>query len=150
VIDALCGSVNIPRARFFTQQLGKLAGATEESKKYFKDIESYQENRLRNPIHRMLRLLFLDKSFITNGKEPDEWEFKFTSLQVMDDNEKSEIRQRMAEADNLYINNGTLSPEEVATSRFSPKGYSVDTTIDLENREEIDKEEPGEDENNEE
>ncbi len=145
VIDALCGAVNIPRARLFTQQLGKLAGATEESKKYFKDIETYQENVLRNPIHRMLKLLFLDKSFVTRGKEPDEWEFKFNSLQVMDDDEKADIREKMSKADNAYIQNGTLSPEEIAISRFSPKGYSVETTIDLGNREEIDKSEPGED-----
>jgi phage-related protein (TIGR01555 family) len=144
VKDNLCGAINIPRARFFTQQLGKLAGATEESKKYFKDIETYQENNLRNPIQRMLKLLFQDKSFITNGKEPEEWEFKFNSLQVMDDDEKSEIRQRMAQADNLYIQNGTLSPEEVAINRFSPKGYSVDTTIELKLRKEIDKEDPDE------
>jgi phage-related protein (TIGR01555 family) len=150
VIDALCGSVNIPRARFFTQQLGKLAGATEESKKYFKDIETYQENRLRNPIQRMLQLLFLDKSFVTNGKEPDEWEFSFNSLQVMDDDEKADIREKMARADNLYIENRTLSPEEVAISRFSPKGYSVDTTINLELREEIDMPNPKEGEGEEE
>lgn len=146
VTDALCGAINTPRARFFTQQLGKLAGATEESKKYFKDNETYQENNLRNPIQRILKLLFLDKSFVTNGKEPDEWEFRFNSLQVMDDDEKADIRQKMAQADNHYIQNGTLGPEEVATSRFSPKGYSVDTTIDLKNREEIDKVNPDEEE----
>jgi phage-related protein (TIGR01555 family) len=149
VIDALAGATNYPRSRFFTQQLGKLAGAEQESKKYFQFAESYQECRLRDPINRMLRLLFLDKSFVTNGREPEEWEFKFNSLQVMDDNEKADVREKMSKADNAYIQNGTLSPEEVATSRFSPKGYSVETTIDLEMREEIDKPDP-EEENEEE
>ena len=47
----------------------------------------------------------------------------------------AQLHQAQATADNLYIQNGTLLPEEVALSRFRDAEFCLETTIDVETRE---------------
>lgn len=45
--------------------------------------------------------------------------------------EEADIRLKNAQADQIYLATGVLTPEEVATSRFRPSGYSNEIVIDL-------------------
>ena len=44
----------------------------------------------------------------------------------------------MSQGDERYVNTTILAPEEVAISRFTDDGFKLDTTIDIDNREEMD------------
>ncbi len=133
-IENLSGATGIPRARFWTQQLGKLAGATEETRKYFDSIRNYQKSKLTKPTNKMFELLFLEKRSITRGELPDKWSFEFNSLWQEDSKTQAETRKIIAETDDIYIRIGVILAEEVAASRFSPTGYSSETNIDFDLR----------------
>jgi phage-related protein (TIGR01555 family) len=139
MMEILSGATNIPRSRFFSQQLGKLAGATEENRKYYEDISSYQEKNLRNPTNEMLKMLLNDKGGVTKGKEPEDWNFNFNSLMEMDDKTRAEFREITAKWVVSLIDRGVITPEEVTASLFSPTGFSDNIIIDLELREAFDK-----------
>ncbi|MCK5601017.1 DUF1073 domain-containing protein [Candidatus Pacearchaeota archaeon] len=141
MIEILCGATNIPRARFFTQQLGKLAGATEENKKYYDGIASYQIKYLYNPIKQMIKMLLNDKSFATNGKEPENWSFSFKSLMEMDDKSRGDYRKVTVEWVTSLIDRGVITAEEVTASLFSPTGFSDNIIIDWKLRKQFAKEE---------
>lgn len=139
MMEILCGSTSIPKARFFSQQLGQLAGATEENKKYYEGISSYQENKLKNPIKQFLRMVLNSKDFSTKGKEPENWNFSFKPLMEMDNKTRSEYRKNTVEWVGKLIENGVITAEEAAGSLFSPSstGFSDQITIDWETRKEF-------------
>lgn len=136
-MEILSGATGIPRSRFFSQQLGKLAGATEETKKYYESIAAYQTKYLFNPIKKMIKLILNDKSFETNGNEPENWSFSFKSLMEMDDKTRSEFRKTTVEWVNGLIDRGVITAEEVTASLFSPTGFSDNIIIDWKLKEEF-------------
>lgn len=147
MIEVLCGATGIPRARFFTQQLGKLAGAQEETRKYYEEIAAYQTKSLYNPIRQMLKMLLHDKSFITKGKEPENWSFSFNSLLEMDDKTRAEYRKLTSEWATILMREGVLTAAEVTASLFSPIGFSDNIIIDWELKEKLEKAKPEENDN---
>ena len=74
---------------------------------------------------------------MTNGNEPENWDFKFNSLWIETDKEVTTARKMQAQVDEIYKEIGVLSAEEIANNRFKPDGYSFDTHIDVKNRPEI-------------
>jgi hypothetical protein len=140
-------AANIPMTRLFGQQLGVLAGATETTRDWYDWIQSYQEEHCKPQVEYLIKLFMLAKDGINKGKEPEEWFFEFNSPWQETDKEKADTRKVIAETDQIYINGGVISPEEVAINRFGPEGYSPETVIDFDNREEFEKEEPETDPN---
>jgi phage-related protein (TIGR01555 family) len=132
MMEILSGATNIPRARFFSQQLGKLAGATEENNKYYQDISSYQENKLRNPIKQFLRMVLNSKDFSTKGKEPENWNFSFKPLMEMDDKTRSEYRKNTVDWVAKLIESAVITPEEATVSLFSPSSTGFSDQIIIE------------------
>ncbi|GAG49815.1 unnamed protein product, partial [marine sediment metagenome] len=49
-IDQICAASEIPRARFFGQSLGTLAGATETTRTYYDTVRSYQDEHVLGPV----------------------------------------------------------------------------------------------------
>jgi len=133
-IQVVSASSNIPRARLFGQSLGTLAGATETTRAYYDYVTAYQRDNLQEQINRLITILLSRKTSITRGEIPKEWGFKFNSLWDATDKELTTARKMQAQVDDLYIKNKTLTPEEVASSRFRPDGYSFDTIININDR----------------
>ncbi len=102
---------------------------------WYNNISSRQETELRDPIEYILKLIWLSADGPTRGREPESWSFSFNPLWQLDRKEEAETRKTNAEADNLYIQNGVLDPEEVAQSRFGGDKYGDDITLDVEARE---------------
>lgn len=146
-IENLSGATGIPRARFWTQQLGKLAGATEETRKYFDSVRNYQKKRLTKPTEKMLELLFLEQQSVTKGVLPDNWSFEFASLWQEDSKTQAETRKIIAETDEIYVRIGAILAEEIVASRFPPTGYSPETNIDFKLRDQFKKGLESEEEN---
>jgi phage-related protein (TIGR01555 family) len=145
-MEILSGASGIPRARFFGQQLGKLAGATETTRAYYDMIGAYQEKRIRKPLDYVLTLILNTKDFFTKGKEPENWGFEFVPLWKDPEEVVIKTRKDQAEIDKIYLETGVLSEDEVAENRFPEEGYSFDTQIDIEERKRIREEEEAEEE----
>ena len=133
-IEIVSASSNVPRSRLFGQSLGTLAGATETTRAYYDYVTAYQTDHLEEQIRKYIKILLNCKNSLTNGKEPDEWDFKFNSLWDETNKEVTTARKMQAQVDEIYIEKGVLTPEEVTISRFRPDGYSFDTIVDINNR----------------
>lgn len=129
-------SAKIPRTRLFGQQLGKLAGATETTVEYDDTVKGYQVEKVRTPLNYLLTILSKDKSRFP--VQEDDWQWSFNPLRQDTNKQKAENNKNQADADAVYIDRGVLTPEEVAKNRFSPDGGSLDTVVDLDEREEFD------------
>jgi len=130
-MDVISAASKIPKTVLFGQALGTLSGAGETTRVYYDLIKNYQEHKVRPVIERVIKLLLIAKDNpITKGKEPEKWSFKFKPLWQETEKETIEKRKIQAESDALYIDRGVLSAEEVAINRFSPSGYSLETTLD--------------------
>jgi hypothetical protein len=131
-------AANIPMTRLFGQQLGVLAGATETTRDWYDWIEGYQNENCSKQVEYLIKLFLLAKDGKNKGVEPEEWFYEFNSPWQETEKEKADIRKTMAETDAVYLSNGVVSPEEIAVNRFGPDGYSLETTIDFDERKEFD------------
>jgi hypothetical protein len=64
----------------------------------------------------------------------------FNPLWQLDELQQAERRLKTSQADEIDIRSGVLRAEEAAVSRYGGEGYSTTTTIDLELREEMQRE----------
>lgn len=101
---------------------------------FYDQIKAQQETMLRPKLERLFHLLFLAKDGPTEGVEPENWSFVFNPLWQLDAQEEAQLRKTQAEADEIYIMNQVVTPNEVALSRFGGDAYSPDTTLDTETR----------------
>lgn len=124
-LSAYCG---IPQIKLFGEQSKGLgAQAAGNIRLYYDDIAQDQEDYLRPHFDKVLSYLYKTQDF--KSINTTEWTLEFNNMWQKDDKEESEIRLNMAKTDDLYINNGTLSPGTVAKSRFGNETYSVDTIL---------------------
>jgi hypothetical protein len=93
-------------------------------------IEGLQEEQLRDPVNRLVRLLMLEKGGATKGKEPPRWAVRFRPLRQLDPLQESDRRLKNAQADAAYVQAGVVMPEEVAASRFGGDTYGEDVVLD--------------------
>jgi len=135
IIEVTSTAANIPRTRLFGQQLGVLAGATENTRAYYDGIKSEQNKKLKKPLEKIIRLILKNKSFVTHGVEPDNWGFVFNPLWQKTDEEKMTLKTQQASIDQIYVSLGVLTAEEVANSRFQDE-YSFETKLNEEARNE--------------
>lgn len=124
-MDIVAGAFDIPRSRFFSQQLGKLAGASESTKEYYDKVARIQKFDLTNPVERLVKVFVSEQ----NG-DFDNTSIKWRPLWQDDNETKATIRKTQAEADEKYFNMGVLHPEEIRQSRFGGEEFSTDTELD--------------------
>lgn len=98
---------------------------------YYNRIKANQKSKLTPPLKRILKAIMQ-----ANGGAPDKWEIKFRPLWLLTELEAAQVRKTQAEADQIYITSQVLTSHEVALSRFGD-GYSTETTIDVDVRDEL-------------
>ncbi len=103
-------------------------------------MEAQQDLDIRDPLTRLVDLLWLAADGPTRGVEPESWELEFEKLWQMSQLEESQARKTQAETDAIYIDTQVLMPDEVASSRFGGDTYSYETQLDEGAREEADAE----------
>lgn len=96
---------------------------------------AWQAENLTDPIDRMLEIVCGARKGPVRGDVPEDLDWEFHPLWEMSEKESAEIHKTQAEADQIYLTNQVLDPEEVAKSRFGRTKYSIETTIDLDARE---------------
>lgn len=87
-------------------------------------VSGAQDSDLRPALNRLLKLTFLAKAGPTNGKEPSNWSFSFVPLKELSPVEEAQRRLAVAQADDIYLKNGVVAPEEVAVTRFGGDDYN--------------------------
>jgi phage-related protein (TIGR01555 family) len=122
---------------FGREPSGLNATGDADFRRFYDKTSGEQRSDLEPKLRRLYTLIFAAKDGPTAGQVPANGiEFTWHKLYEPSEKEQSEIRYNMAQADDYYINNGTLLPEEVAMSRFRSGDLHLDTEIDIELREE--------------
>lgn len=97
-----------------------------ETRNFYADVHSLQEENIRPGLTVILKAIQLSLF----GKLINGLDFEFLPLWEMSDKDKADIRKADSEADNAYVTNGVISPEEVR-ERLSTDESSLYYGIDL-------------------
>ena len=116
---------------------GMDATGDSDTRWFYDTIASDRQTELTPKLRHLLKIVMLAKDGPTGGKLPENWAIQYPSLWEPTPKEESEVRKNTAEQDKTYIETGVATAEEIALSRFKPSGWSMETTIDLELRKEI-------------
>lgn len=112
---------------------GNLSGAGEsESRQWYDYIRGLQTNWIKPAYLEGLKLLMSARN--APVKWSDSFDMDFAPLEEMSEEKQAAINKTQAEADQIYIQNQVISPDEVAVSRFGGEKFSLKTTIDVEER----------------
>lgn len=131
-MDIVSAAAEIPKSRFFHNQTGRLGGdaGANDLRTHYDNIASFQKTKLNDPIQRIIDIIAEP-----HGIAPGEIKFEWNSLWQLSEAELADTRLKVAQADEIYMRNAALDPEEVAINRFGGEGVNItDMTIDVERR----------------
>jgi len=127
----LAGVYDYPVTKLFGRSAaGENATGEGDLKNYYDSVKSYQENLMSKNLMKLIN--YVNIALKNKIQEPN---IIYNSLFQLTQKEELECKKLQAEQDQIYINTGVLTPDEVAENRFGGDSYSYDTTIDLLNRE---------------
>ena len=130
----LAGAYHIPVTVLFGQAPAGLNATGDSDVRLFYDrVASDRENYLKPRLIRLATILCACDDGPTGGIVP-RIDVTFPSMYASTPAEEAEIKLKTAQRDEIELRNQVVTPEEVATSRHRPDGWSADTTIDLEAR----------------
>lgn len=130
----LSSAARMPVTILFAQEPAGLSATGESDMTWWYDtVAARQATDLKPQLKQFFALLFRENG----GAEPKSWGISFKPLWSPTAKEQAEIRKLTAETDKIYIDADVVTPAEIATSRFTAQGWSGETTIDLDAREQI-------------
>lgn len=139
--EDLSAASNIPHTILFGEgSTGNLSGSGESEQEQWDDfIKNLQTCEYGPGLTTFVEYLLLVKGNPVTGDNgvPEGFEHSWMPMKEMSEKDKAEIYNKTAQADQIYIQNQVLTPEEVALSRFSEGEFNQNTQIDLELREKI-------------
>lgn len=130
----LAAAAEMPVSLLMGQAPAGLNATGDSDIRFFYDRVDQLRTHLKPRIEQLIRWILLSADGPTGGQLPDNWCVEFPALWEPSQKELIATRKDQAMIDDLYINNGTYSPEECAKNRFGGDTYSFDTTIDFEAR----------------
>lgn len=132
----LAAAANMPVIVLMRQSPSGLnATGDSDIRLWYDQVRAYQTDDLQPVIERFYELVFAAQDF--PGKRPESWSVRFDRLWQMTDKEQAEVEKLVAEKDKIYIDTGVVLPEEIALSRWKARGFSMETQIDTDAREEM-------------
>lgn len=133
----LAAAADMPLTLLMGVSPGGLNATGESDIRFFYDrVRAQQERKLKPHLERLVKIIF----GVLGKKEPDQWSVKFRPLWQHSVKEMAEARKLQAETDKLYVDMMSLSPSDVARSRFGGDGYSFETDVDMEERDRLEEE----------
>jgi phage-related protein (TIGR01555 family) len=122
----LSGVSGIPVTRLFGRSpAGQNSTGEADLINYYDMIKPKQEYDLREPIQKLIDYIVLSDEV----KIDSEISFQFNKLFQLSETDEIKNRNVQAQTDQIYLQNGILTPEEVRKSRYSG-GYNYTTEID--------------------
>lgn len=133
----LAAAADMPLTLLMGQSPGGLNATGESDVRFFYDrVKAAQVKRLRPALEKITALTFR----VLGIEEPEQWCIEFNPLWQQSAKEIAEARKLQAETDQIYIDSMVLAPKDVATSRFGGDGYSFDTDVNFEERQQLEDE----------
>lgn len=124
----LAAAADMPVTMLFGMSPGGLNATGESDIEIFNDrVKAEQVRCLTEPIMRLARLAMNDLGI----EEPEEWKVVFRPLRQQTELEITTTRNMQANTDAIYLDRGVLSPLDVAKGRFGKEGYSIETSVDI-------------------
>jgi len=135
----MASAAEMPVTVLFGQSPAGLNATGEADFRSFYDtVAGEQKSVLEPKLRRLYNLICLAKDGPTGGQAPPgDLEFCWHKLWEPNESELAKIHLAQAQADDFYIQNLTLTPAEVALSRFRGGQLSLETEIDVKSRQEI-------------
>lgn len=126
--EALCAVTGMPQVRLFGEAPGGLNTDGESQRGLYNGrIANDQKFNLEPQLTQFYRVAYRQKTGPTMGLEPGRWEVKFHPLEQLTATGEATNRKAIAEVDAVYLEKGVLTAEQVAASRFGPRGWSAET-----------------------
>jgi uncharacterized protein len=139
----LAAAADMPVSRLFGQANGGLGSDDKAGQTWWNErIEALQNDKLLDPITRLVRLILLAKEGPTKGKLPKTWSVSFRPLRQLDPLQEAQRRLAIAQADAAYVDAQVILPEEAAVSRFGGDRFGEDIVLDKKARAAMAEEEP--------
>lgn len=93
-------------------------------------IETEQGDVYTDPLESALRMVMLSTKGPTGGVEPPDWSVAWNPLKQQSAKEIAETRKIDAEADQIRIDSGVITPRIAAESHFKTEKYNPEITVD--------------------
>lgn len=128
---ALSAVTGIPFMILMGESPGGLnANSDNTIRAWYDSISNEQEEVLKIQLDKLLSYILAASDNPLKGKNFDDINIKFNDLWQYDEPTTIDMRNKQAQSDQIYVQNGIVMPEEIAKSRFGGDQYSFETQID--------------------
>ena len=139
VLDALkadlVGASGFPVTLLFGESpQGMGSTGRSEERDFSRTVEGYRDAIVHPPLMQLAKALMMSTEGPTSGELPSDWNVSFPSMFVMNERELADLKARVAASDYRYWTMGVLAADEIAMSRFAGAEYSLETTLDMSQR----------------
>lgn len=108
-----------------TSAKGLNATGEGDADDWSRQVQAHRTNYLQPALEWVLEVVAMSSEGPLQGQVPETWSIAWPELEPMSDKERSEIYERNARADAIYIDRQVLDPEEVALHRYKTMGYDA-------------------------
>ncbi len=129
----LAAACDMPLTLLFGTSPAGLNATGESDVRFFYDrVAAFQKRKLEPALRRICEIIFRTTG---SKKVPEKWHVKFRPLWQDSAKDKAAAMFTQAQADNVWIQAGVLSAEEVASSHWGKGEYDPNLTVDFDARE---------------
>lgn len=129
----LAAACDMPLTLLFgTSPAGMNATGESDIRLFYDRVAAYQKRRLEPALRQLCQIIF--RTMGTQA-EPDKWSVKFRPLWQESAKDRATAMMTQAQADNLWVQMGVLSPDEVASSHWGKGEYDPNLSVDFDARE---------------
>jgi len=109
---------------------GLNASGDGDLRSWYDLIANEQHEIMTVQLNKLLSYILASSDNPLKGKTLDDLEIVYNPLWQIDDAVMTDMRNKQAQTDQIYLQNGVAMPEEIGVSRFGGDSYSFETTID--------------------
>ncbi len=133
--NRLAAAADMPVTRLMGQSpAGLNATGAQDENWWFDRIAGLQDEVMREPLERLIHLLFVSKEGPTDGAEPENWSLVWRPLKQLSPMDEATRRKTIVEMAKAAIESQMVMPEEAGVSIFGGDEFSADIQIDKELR----------------
>lgn len=133
-IEALiASSEGMPMSELMGRSASGLnANGNGELRSWYGVLEATRNARIGHVVEDMVRDIYRSQTGPTRGVEPEQWHVKWRSLYVPTDQEEVELDKTRAETRQIYVQMGSLDPDEVRDDLAQEGKWNIDTSREAE------------------
>lgn len=132
---ALSGASGIPYMLLMGDSpSGMNANGDNDVRSWYDSIANEQHEILTVQLNKLLSYILASRDSPLKGKTIDDIEIVYNPLWQIDKATEVDMRNKQAQTDQIYIENGVIMPDDISKSRFGGDSYSFETTITSDDR----------------